>query len=211
MQTMFTAMSSVQQKKNEQQLALLSCHRMPQDAISLLHLEGFNCELEQEKAAMEPQPNHDMLCEETATLAKAMGLTATLEYPPGVVYPSTEGSGLSVFRFTPMTDWMVLMAATPSQPAFNAVLAGKVMSVMLGVILAQTGMLALSLIQPHTSCRPKSEDYLINISLGWTVKRKDILQELETRMLMQPGKAPQHGKAWQKNEDENKFGSCHAA
>ena len=87
----------------------------------------------------------------TGTLASAMGLTATLEYPPGVVYPSTEGSGLRVFKFTPMTDCMVLMAATPSQPAFRAVLAGKVMSVMFGVIFAQTGMLALALIQPHTS------------------------------------------------------------
>lgn len=85
------------------------------------------------------------------TLANAIGLTATLEYPPGVVYPSTEGSGLRVFKFTPMTDCMVLMAATPSQPAFRAVLAGKVMSVMFGVIFAQTGMLALALIQPHTS------------------------------------------------------------
>lgn len=51
-----------------------------------------------------------------------------------------------------MTDWMVLMAATPSQPAVSAVLAGVVISVVLGVLLAQTGMLALWLIQPQTSC-----------------------------------------------------------
>lgn len=88
----------------------------------------------------------------SGTLARAIGLTATLEYPPGVVYPSTEGSGLKVFRFTPITDCMVLMAAMPSQPALNAALAGKVMSVILGVILAQTGMLAFALIQLHTSC-----------------------------------------------------------
>ena len=44
------------------------------------------------------------------------------------------------------------MAATPSHPAARAVLAGSVMSVMLGVILAHTGRLALALIQPHTSC-----------------------------------------------------------
>lgn len=36
-------------------------------------------------------------------------------------------------------------------PASSAALAGFVMSVMLGVILAQTGMVALALIQPHTS------------------------------------------------------------
>ena len=47
--------------------------------------------------------------------------------------------------------WMVLMAATPSQPAASAAAAGFVMSVMLGVILAQTGLVAAALIQPHTS------------------------------------------------------------
>ena len=52
----------------------------------------------------------------------------------------------------PMTDVMVLMAATPSQPAASAVRAGYAMSVMLGVILAHTGLVALALIQPHTSC-----------------------------------------------------------
>jgi len=51
-----------------------------------------------------------------------------------------------------MTELMVLMAATPSQPAESAVRAGSAMSVMLGVILAHTGFVALALIQPHTSC-----------------------------------------------------------
>ena len=51
-----------------------------------------------------------------------------------------------------MTDWMVLMAATPSQPAVSAVLAGMVMSAVVGVLLAQTGMLALWLTQPQASC-----------------------------------------------------------
>lgn len=45
-----------------------------------------------------------------------MGLTAFQLYPPGVVYPSTDGSGLNVSRFTPITDYIVLIAATPSQP-----------------------------------------------------------------------------------------------
>lgn len=93
-----------------------------------------------------------------------MGLTATLEYPPGVVYPSTEGSGLRVFKFTPITDCMVLMAATPSQPAFRAALAGKVMSVMFGVIFAHTGMLALALIHPHTSY--KQAPYMLECTSG---------------------------------------------
>lgn len=51
-------------------------------------------------------------------------------------------------------------------PALSAVRAGKVMSVMLGVILAHTGTLAFALIQPHTSCglrtfiiRSRSTDY----------------------------------------------------
>ena len=51
-----------------------------------------------------------------------------------------------------MTDWMVLMAASPWQPLVKAVRAGKVMSVMLGVIFAHTGTLAAWLIHPHTSC-----------------------------------------------------------
>ena len=38
-------------------------------------------------------------------------------------------------------------------PASNATRAGIVMSVTLGVILAHTGTVAFSLIQPHTSCR----------------------------------------------------------
>lgn len=67
-------------------------------------------------------------------------------------WPSTLGSGLRVSRLIPMTDWMVLMAATPSLPVSSAALAGRVMSVMLGVILAQTGMVAFLLIQPDTSC-----------------------------------------------------------
>ena len=52
--------------------------------------------------------------------------------------------------------WMVLMAAMPSQPAARAVRAGAVMSVMLGVILAHTGLVAMSLIQPLTSCTSSS-------------------------------------------------------
>ena len=56
----------------------------------------------------------------------------------------------------PLPEVIVLMAATPSQPAASAVLAGSVMSVMLGVILAHTGRLAFALIQPHTSCMHNS-------------------------------------------------------
>ena len=52
-----------------------------------------------------------------------------------------------------LLTWMVLMAATPSQPVARAVRAGAVMSVMLGVILAHTGLVAMLLIQPHTSCQ----------------------------------------------------------
>mmetsp|Transcript_34967 Transcript_34967/g.75708 ORF Transcript_34967/g.75708 Transcript_34967/m.75708 type:complete len:312 (+) Transcript_34967:76-1011(+) len=85
------------------------------------------------------------------TLASAIGLTALEEYPPGVLYPSTQGSGLSESRLMPMTDWMVLMAARPSRPASSATLPGLVMSVMFGVILAHTGMFAASFTQPHTS------------------------------------------------------------
>ena len=40
-----------------------------------------------------------------------------------------------------------------SAPASRATRAGIVMSVTLGVILAHTGTVAFSLIQPHTSCR----------------------------------------------------------
>ena len=45
------------------------------------------------------------------------------------------------------------MAATPSHPASSEVRAGAVMSVMLGVILAHTGLVDLALIHPHTSSR----------------------------------------------------------
>lgn len=51
-----------------------------------------------------------------------------------------------------MTLVMVLIAEMPSQPCLKAVPAGCLMSVTLGVILAHTGMVALLLIQPHTSC-----------------------------------------------------------
>jgi len=48
---------------------------------------------------------------------------------------------------------MVLMAATPSQPASNAAREGMVMSVTLGDIFAHTGLVAMELIQPHTSAK----------------------------------------------------------
>lgn len=52
----------------------------------------------------------------------------------------------------PMTEVIVFIAETPSHPAASAVRAGWLISVMLGVILAHTGLVALALIQPHTSC-----------------------------------------------------------
>lgn len=72
-----------------------------------------------------------------------------------MVYPSTEGSGRRVSRLMPMTEVIVLIAATPSQPAVSAVRAGNAMSVMLGVIFAHTGLVAFALIQPQTSCAQK--------------------------------------------------------
>lgn len=51
-----------------------------------------------------------------------------------------------------MTEVIVFIAETPSHPAASAVRAGKLMSVMLGVILAHTGFVVLALIQPQTSC-----------------------------------------------------------
>ena len=47
--------------------------------------------------------------------------------------------------------WIVLIAATPSQPASSAARAGAVMSVTLGVIFAHTGTVAAALTQPETS------------------------------------------------------------
>lgn len=38
------------------------------------------------------------------TLARAIGFTALAEYPAGVEYPSTHGSGRRESMFTPMTD-----------------------------------------------------------------------------------------------------------
>ena len=85
------------------------------------------------------------------TIRRAMGRTALQLYPPGTVQPSTEGSGRSVSRSTPITLRMVLIAATPSQPARSAASAGASMWVMFGVIFAHTGIVATSLTQPHTS------------------------------------------------------------
>lgn len=99
-----------------------------------------------------PPPKSEAIRLATAcTFASAMGLTALEEYPPGVEYPSTQGSGRRDDRLTPITDAMVLMADTPSHPAASAALAGSRMSVMLGVIFAQTGLVAAPLIHPHTS------------------------------------------------------------
>jgi hypothetical protein len=50
---------------------------------------------------------------------------------------------------------MVLIAATPSQPALIAAAAGCVMSVMLGVILAHTGTLLGGPVDPPTHLAQK--------------------------------------------------------
>mmetsp|Transcript_7961 Transcript_7961/g.22018 ORF Transcript_7961/g.22018 Transcript_7961/m.22018 type:complete len:250 (-) Transcript_7961:360-1109(-) len=92
-----------------------------------------------------------IICAIAIHLASAMGRTALYEYPPGVLYPSTQGSGARVSRLTPMMDMMVLIAAMPSMFFSRQTLAGSVMSVMFGVILAHTGTVATSLTHPHTS------------------------------------------------------------
>ena len=85
------------------------------------------------------------------TIRRAIGLTALLEYPPGVVYPSTVGIGRRVSRSTPMTERMVLIAAMPSQPLAKAARLGSSMWVTFGVIFAQTGILETSFTQELTS------------------------------------------------------------
>mmetsp|Transcript_1963 Transcript_1963/g.4421 ORF Transcript_1963/g.4421 Transcript_1963/m.4421 type:complete len:264 (+) Transcript_1963:366-1157(+) len=85
-------------------------------------------------------------------LARAMGRTAAAEYPPGVLYPSTEGSGRSVFRLIPMTDMMVLIAASPSMPLSSETRPGEVMLMSFGVIFAHTGIVEASAIHLVTSC-----------------------------------------------------------
>lgn len=56
-----------------------------------------------------------------------------------------------------MMDWIVLMAAMPSAPAFKAARAGIAMSVMFGVILAHTGFVDTSLTQPTTCTQAHTE------------------------------------------------------
>ena len=85
------------------------------------------------------------------TMRSAIGRTALHEYPPGVVNPSTVGSGRRVSRFTPITLRMVLIALTPWQPPRNAARLGSVMRVTFGVIFAQTGFFAAAITQPQTS------------------------------------------------------------
>ena len=68
-----------------------------------------------------------------------------------MLWPSTVGMGFRFFMLMPITPRMVLMALTPAAPPRMAAAAGKVMSVMFGVILAQTGMSTASTTQRVTS------------------------------------------------------------
>ena len=72
-------------------------------------------------------------------MRRAIGLMALEEYPPGVVEPSTVGSGRRVSRLIPITQRIVLIALTPWQPALRAARAGSSIRVTFGVIFAQTG------------------------------------------------------------------------
>lgn len=68
-----------------------------------------------------------------------------------------------------MMDWIVLMAAMPSAPAFKAARAGIAMSVMFGVILAHTGFVDTSLTQPTTCTQAHTKlDAFLKV---WTLIR----------------------------------------
>src|SRR5207237_7843545 len=76
--------------------------------------------------------------------------------------------GLSVSRFTPITERIVLMAEMPLAPPRTAASEGSLMFVMFGVILAQTGILATSVTQLVTSavrsgCSPISDPILRSV------------------------------------------------
>mmetsp|Transcript_13437 Transcript_13437/g.26794 ORF Transcript_13437/g.26794 Transcript_13437/m.26794 type:complete len:342 (+) Transcript_13437:913-1938(+) len=90
-------------------------------------------------------------CAIDATRANAMGLTATELYPPRVLCPSTQGSGLKVSKLMPMIDSIVLIAAIPSLPASKQTLLGILISVIFGVIFDHTGIDAASVTHPVTS------------------------------------------------------------
>ena len=109
-------------------------------------------------------------------MRSAIGRTAFEEYPPGVVYPSTVGSGRNVSRFTPVTLRIVLIALTPWQPARNAARVGSSMRVMLGVIFAQTGFVAA----PHDPTADLLQHLRIlphrraHLALGQTVRTREV-------------------------------------
>src|SRR5882724_10813184 len=76
--------------------------------------------------------------------------------------------GRSVFRSTPITDKIVLIAEIPMAPPRTAASEGSLMLVMFGVIFAQTGIVATSVTQLVTSsvrsgCSPISEPILRSV------------------------------------------------
>src|ERR1035437_6846273 len=82
--------------------------------------------------------------------------------PPWELRPDTVGSGTNVSRFTLVIELMVLMSEMALAPARFAARATAVTSVMLGVSLTMTGMVAASMTQPvifsaTAGCWPTAE------------------------------------------------------
>ena len=69
-----------------------------------------------------------------------MGLTALPLYPPIADFPLTAGAETNVKGSTPITLFMVLIAAIPSAPPRIAASAAGLMVATLGVSLAITGI-----------------------------------------------------------------------
>ena len=70
-----------------------------------------------------------------------MGFTALPEYPPSILCPFTPGSDKKLSKSIFMMLRIVLIAATPSEPAATAAFAGISIWLMFGVIFASTGSL----------------------------------------------------------------------
>src|SRR6266481_5698284 len=101
--------------------------------------------------AMPPMPEIGSWTSESAaqlwTMLRAMGFTAGPQYPPWVLKPPTNGSGTRLSRLTCVMLLMVLMREIESAPPFRAARAAYTTSVMFGVSLTITGIVAASMTQ----------------------------------------------------------------
>lgn len=87
-----------------------------------------------------------------ATCASAIGFTAGPDMPPGVVAPSTVGSGRRLPRTsTPAMHCTVLMRAKPAAPPASAAVATRLPSTSFGVSFNHTGTGDAADTQEHTS------------------------------------------------------------